>query len=74
MKNFFESYTFLVGFMVLCIFIQMLLGKNVLNKFLWLVLAGMLVTHSDTFIGILGGSVKVPESTSPQIQNEGDNI
>ena len=47
-KNFFNSFTFLIGFMILCIFMQMLLGKQVLYKFLWLVLFGMVVVNNKT--------------------------
>lgn len=68
-KNFFNSFTFLIGFMILCIFMQMLLGKQVLYKFLWLVLLGMIVVNVDTFNNILknAGTLKEAEPTnSPQ--------
>ena len=49
MKKFFSSFSFMVGFMITCIFMQMTLGGKFLNKFLWLVLAGMLLTNADEF-------------------------
>lgn len=49
LQQFFTSYTFIVGFMILCIFAQMTLGAEFLNKFLWLVLIGMILTNTDKF-------------------------
>ena len=75
-KNFFHSFTFLIGFMILCIFMQMLLGKQVLYKFLWLVLAGMIVVNVDTFNNILknAGTLKEAEPTnSPQSNKAANN-
>lgn len=53
MQDFFKSYTFLMGFMIMCIFIQMLLGAKVLGKFLWLVLLSMIIINSNKFIGLI---------------------
>lgn len=52
-EKIFTSYKTLIGFMILCVFIQMLLGDQVLYMFLWLVLAGMILINADDFIGFL---------------------
>ena len=50
LQKFFTSYTFIVGFMITCIFIQMLFGAGFLNKFLWLILISMVLINSNDFI------------------------
>lgn len=52
-EKIFTSYKTLLGFMVLCVFIQMLLGDQVLYMFLWLVLGSMLIINSGDFISFL---------------------
>lgn len=54
MNKFFSSYTFLISFLITCIFTEMLLGKDFLNKFLWLVLLGIVITNSDEFVKKIG--------------------
>ena len=49
LKKFFSSFSFMVGFMITCIFMQMTLGGKFLNKFLWLVLFGMIITNHAEF-------------------------
>lgn len=58
MQTFFNSFTFLIGFMFTSIFMQMLFGKEVLTKFLWLVLAGMILTNIDSFMKVIGNAGK----------------
>lgn len=52
-QNIFKSYKTLLGFMVLCIFIQLLLGDSVLYGFLWLVLLSMIMINIDDFTALL---------------------
>ena len=54
MSNFFKSYTFIISFLISCIFMEMLLGKDFLNKFLWIVLFGLVITNSDEFVKKIG--------------------
>lgn len=46
--NFYKSFTFIISFMVLLVFMQMFFGDKFVNKFLWLVLASMVVFNADT--------------------------
>lgn len=71
-QTFFSSFTFLLGFMFTCIFIQMLFGKEVLTKFLWLILAGMILTNSKQFISVLSNAGKNNATTKTTTNN--DNI
>ena len=73
MKNFFSSFTFLVGFMVLCIFMQMLFGAKMLNKFLWLVLFGMIITNVDNFTAILKKAGKA-DTVKATKDNDGSRL
>lgn len=53
MSSFFNNFSNFVGFLVLCIFIQMLLGKEILEKFLWIVLIGMILLNANGFTKFL---------------------
>ena len=72
-QTFCSSFTFLRGFMFTCICIQMILGKDVLTKFLWLILAGMILTNVDMFTTVLSkaGTAKQtePAAVRPNSQN-----
>ena len=65
MKQYFQSFSFMVGFMITCIFMQMTLGGKFLNKFLWLVLFGMVITNHQEFIKTVQAmtEIKTTEST-----------
>ena len=52
-QKIFTSYKTLIGFMIMCIFIQMLLGDGVLYGFLWLVLFSMIIINVDDFTALL---------------------
>lgn len=47
MKNFYESFTFIISFMILVVTFQMIFGSDFIEGFLLLVLASMLVMNSD---------------------------
>lgn len=53
MEKFFSSYKTLIGFLIASIFIQMLLGDDVLQAFLWLVLFSMLILNYKVFTSFL---------------------
>lgn len=54
-QKIFSSYKTLIGFMILCVFVQMILGDQVLTAFLWLVLFSMIIINSGDFIAFLQG-------------------
>lgn len=47
MQNFYESFTFIISFMILVVTFQMIFGSDFIEGFLLLVLASMLVMNSD---------------------------
>lgn len=55
-KNIFDNFSVIVGFMVLCLAINTGLGNDVLNKFLLLVLFSMVVLNAEAFIDLIGGN------------------
>lgn len=54
MQQFTESFGFIVVFLVLCLFVSMFFGQQVLFVFLLLILAGMLVVNWNKFENLLG--------------------
>lgn len=55
MEMVFEKFSTIVGFLILCIVIQTMLGNEILNQFLLLVLISMILLNADSFISMLGG-------------------
>lgn len=53
--GFYKSFTFMITFMVLLVFMEMALGNKFTEKFLILVLASMLVFNADKFEKIAKG-------------------
>lgn len=47
MQNFYDSFTFIISFMILVVTFQMIFGSDFIEGFLLLVLASMLVMNSD---------------------------
>lgn len=56
MQAFLESSKFIISFMILTIFIQMIFGTDVTTNFLWLVLFSMIILQSDKFIQMTKGA------------------
>lgn len=50
MKEFYQSYTFILSFMGLEIAISMLFGEDFTLAFLYLVLFSMVLINSETFV------------------------
>lgn len=67
LKKFFSSFSFMVGFMITCIFMQMTLGGKFLNKFLWLVLAGMILTNHKEFTEKLKSMTTVTATETKEV-------
>lgn len=55
MKNFYDSFTFIISFMILVLFFNMLFGEKFTEWFLLLVLLSMVVVNSDKIKYIFKG-------------------
>ena len=53
LQEFFSSFKTLIGFLILCIFIQMIFGDKVLTNFLWLILFSMLIINYQEFTSFM---------------------
>ena len=53
--NFYKSFTFMIAFMILLVFMNMAFGNKFTEKFLILVLASMIVFNVDKFKKITEG-------------------
>lgn len=78
MKEFYKSFTFIISFMVLLVFINMGFGAKFTEKFLWLVLASMVVMNTDKLEEIAKGLSNTAKETatgnnSGNIENTGKN-
>ena len=78
MKEFYKSFTFMISFMVLLVFINMGFGAKFTEKFLWLVLASMVVMNTDKLEEIAKGLSNTAKETttgnnSGNIENTGKN-
>lgn len=58
-KAFYKDFGFIVAFLILVLVIQMSLGNNFTNKFLVLVLFGMIILNSNNFIMFLQNSFEL---------------
>lgn len=59
MKNFYNSFTFIISFMLLVMIFEMLFGENFVRWFLMLVLASMVVVNADKVKYIFAGIQEV---------------
>lgn len=58
MQNFYNSFTFIIAFMILVLVFQMTLGSKFVEYFLLLVLASMVVMNADKLQYIFAGISK----------------
>ena len=58
MMNFYNSFTFIISFMVLVLFFEMVFGSKFVEYFLLLVLASMLIMNANKLQGIFAGISK----------------
>lgn len=56
MQEFFQSFSFVVGFMVSSVVFQMIFGEKFVQWFLILVLLSMIIVNSNDFITFLNKS------------------
>lgn len=61
MERFYKDFGFIISFLVLTLVIQISLGTEFTNKFLVLVLLGMILTNYDKFNTLLQNSFTVKE-------------
>ena len=59
MQDIFNNMGFIIAFLVLTLVIQIALGQEFANKFLILVLFGMLLINADDFINLLDKSFTI---------------
>ena len=58
MMNFYNSFTFIISFMVLMLFFQMVFCSKFVEYFLLLVLASMLIMNANKLQGVFAGISK----------------
>lgn len=58
MKEFYESFSFIIAFMILVILFEMLFGDKFVHAFLILVMASMAILNADKIEKIFGGIQK----------------
>lgn len=59
MKQFYNSFTFIITFMILILIFEMIFGSKFVETFLLLVLASMVVVNADKFSQIFKGIQEV---------------
>ena len=68
-KEFYQSFGFVVLFMLMVIIISATMGQKFLSRFLMLVLTSQIIFNADTFIGLLNKF----QSTTKTINSGTDN-
>ena len=58
MKDFYNSFSFIISFMILVILFEMLFGEKFVQAFLILVMASMAIFNADKIERIFGGIQK----------------
>ena len=59
MQNFYNSFSFIIAFMILLLLFNMLFGGKFVEYFLILVLASMVVVNADKFNSVFNGIQEV---------------
>lgn len=59
MEKFYNSFTFIIAFMILVLILQMTMGSKFIEYFLLLVLASMVVMNAEKFATIFKGIQEV---------------
>ena len=77
-KKFYQSFTFIISFMLMCIIISVVIGEKALTKFLILVLTSQLLINADDTIKLIKKftipSINGNTSTNNDIGNEGYTV
>ena len=61
MKDFYEDFSFIIGFMILCLLVLMTFGEKSERGFLLTTLFGMVILNADSVINFFSEKVKVNE-------------
>lgn len=69
-KEFYQSFGFIVMFLVMVIIISATMGQKFLSKFLMLVFTSQIIFNADTFIGLLSKFEKQSKELSKEITTE----
>lgn len=59
MQNFYNSFSFIIAFMILLLLFNMLFGGKFVEYFLMLVLASMVVVNAEKFKSVFNGIQEV---------------
>lgn len=59
MQNFYNSFSFIIAFMILLLLFNMIFGGKFVEYFLMLVLASMVVVNADKFSSVFNGIQEV---------------
>ena len=58
LQNFYNSFSFIIAFLILLLFFNIMFGGKFIEDFLALVLASMIVVNADKFASIFNGISK----------------
>lgn len=58
LQNFYNSFSFIIAFLILLLFFNIMFGGKFIEYFLALVLASMIVVNADKFASIFNGISK----------------
>ena len=61
MKDFYEDFGFIIGFMILCLLVLMAFGEKAERGFLLTTLFGMVILNADSVIAFINDKFKVKE-------------
>ena len=61
MKDFYEDFGFIIGFMILCLLVLMTFGEKSERGFLLTTLFGMVILNADSVITFFSEKFKVKE-------------
>lgn len=61
MKDFYEDFGFIIGFMILCLLVLMAFGEKAERGFLLTTLFGMVILNADSVISFINDKFKVKE-------------
>ena len=59
MQNFYNSFSFIIAFMILLLLFNMVFGGKFVEYFLMLILASMVVVNADKFNSVFNGIQEV---------------
>lgn len=61
MKDFYEDFSFIIGFMILCLLVLMTFGEKSERGFLLTTLFGMVILNADSVMTFFSEKFKVKE-------------